>query len=210
MTWPTTGLLDNFNRGDEGPPPSASWDGPAFPGDGEWEVASLVCRPDNASSTWCDDWWTTSFGPDCEVYNTMSALCQSPYEYQVMARLADPGTASISGFYAEVVTTAGPTYTWKLWRLDSAASFTQIGATGSGSISAGDKIGFECIGENLKLYRYTGGAWDVQVSTSSASYNRAGYIGFSANSGSGANNIRVEDFSGGTVVTGGGTNFWLW
>ena len=38
MAFPTTSILDNFNRDDEGPPPSADWDNIVCPG-----TVILIC-----------------------------------------------------------------------------------------------------------------------------------------------------------------------
>ena len=43
MAFPTTGLLDDFNRADEGPPPSASWSISYGGPHGELKVSSNQC-----------------------------------------------------------------------------------------------------------------------------------------------------------------------
>jgi hypothetical protein len=75
MTFPTTPILDDFNRANEGPPPSANWSAYHASwgfGDG-LEVVSNQCKGN--SYNLCGDWWSVeTFGSDCEVYVTIATF----------------------------------------------------------------------------------------------------------------------------------------
>lgn len=185
MAFPTTSVLDNFNRADAGPPPSASWttDYYAFglPG---LKVSSNTCVPDAAFAA---SWWSaSSFSANQEGFVTVSTFVN---EAEVAARIQVPGTAGIDCYSIYVNTTA-----WRLYRTDNQVS--TIIANGSVTFANGERLGIECNGTTITGYRYTGGAWGSLGSTTDATYNTTGFIGIYFGSASSV----ADDFGGGAVV----------
>lgn len=193
MSFPTvTDLLDNFNRANEGPPPSANWSTTDSPG---LSVVGNQAAP-GASGGNATAWDATTFGPDSEAYATV-AVSQAVDEYMGLeARLADiitPGTRDGYGVY--VVRRSG-TDQWECYRLDNQI-FTLLGATVTGpDVDPGDKIGIEIIGTTIKGYHFDGATWTEVLSRTDSTYTAAGFIGLHAD----GTVARWDDFHGGTVV----------
>lgn len=206
MAFPTTGILDNFNRADEGPPPSSSWDYPI-----DSSVANGIQVTTNTAGrvgfSFGASYWKTSFGPDSEVYGTLTTLPGTGIDCFFNVRIASPGTGGSGGTGADGYSCSFINQSGSdeliYWRVDN-ATYTQLGSTQTpGNLSVGDKLGLEMIGSVLQAYRDTGGGWATYgTSESSGTYTAGGYIsvGFGDNTG------RIDDVGGGTVVAGGGTN----
>ena len=61
MAFPTTGILDNFNRANENPLGNGTWSGPLFTTDNRDQ---LISNAVTLTSGNCSDYWITTFGPD--------------------------------------------------------------------------------------------------------------------------------------------------
>lgn len=184
MAFPTTTLLDDFNRANASPP-SASWSGPIF-GANHLAVSSNTCVGNGGASG--SDYWNTTVGPDTEVWAKFATL--GGYLY---VRMKDPGSGTSDGYVVTPSTVSG---NCTVCRIDNGA-LTQLGS-GLGSAAAnGDVIGLEIISDTLQAYK-NGSAWSTTRSDST--YSVAGYIGIYASSAS----TVIDDFGGGTVDGGGG------
>src|SRR5436189_297727 len=64
QNFPTTNILDDFNRSNQGPPPSSNWVSDGSP-DG-WKVLSNQATP-SVDGYAHDVWERDTFGPDSEV-----------------------------------------------------------------------------------------------------------------------------------------------
>ena len=198
MAFPTTSVLDNFTRANEGPPPSASWLASSiFTGTSALQVTSNTLQ--SASSA--GGGWGTTAGPDSEVYVTISTLMANLSNCNLWLRGADVGTVNEDGYKFTVQRQDGfPGFGATIVRVDN-DSGTQLGATindTGGAMSAAEKLGCEAIGSNLTMY-YNRGSWVSLGSRTDATYAGAGYM-LIASTDSAA---RYDDFGGGTVVTGG-------
>src|SRR5688572_22948208 len=100
-SFPCTSLLDDFNRTNEGPPPSANWTTGVDGSTGGFAVSSntAVAQDGSFSSAY---WNATTFGPDTEVYvtmvNTFGASCCG---YRLYLRLASAGTSGVDGYIVQ-------------------------------------------------------------------------------------------------------------
>lgn len=202
MAFPTTGILDSFTRADEGPPPSASWDYPinsSFSSGSGMSVLSNVIGSSDA--TFCGSYWKTSYGPNSEVFVTLSTLPSSGVDVFVDVRIVSPGSGGSGGTSGDSYSTSWVNQAGSdqliYYRVDNAV-YTQLGSTETpGNMTAGDKFGVEMIGSTIQAYRYTGGTWAAfGTSRSDSTYSAAGSIGC----GVGDNTGRLDDFGGGTVV----------
>lgn len=191
--FPTTGVLDPFNRGDSSTL-GASWTAPVYVGDGDLEVSSNQARA-AAAYEYCDDYWNVSSpGPDSEAYVTLATLPGTDNIIYLFARLQSPGTSGLDGYEVDYAQRSGTDQVY-VYRIDD-ATFTQLGATVNQEFSAGDGLGMEVIGSTIRALRRSGGTWAELASRTDSTYASAGRIGFGIRNTTG----RVDDFGGGTVV----------
>lgn len=192
MAFPTTGILDNFNRADEAPvSDGGKWSFPAFSGDRQM---NLVSNALTTTSSWCSEWRNNAnYGPDVEVFLDVPNKPAGGNAVELLARLVNgPGTAALDGYLLDVVANTGA---WTLWRIDN--NTQSLMASGTQAWNSGDGIGLEIIGTMIKGKRRSAGVWSDVVTTSESSYTAAGRIGLAANG------MTVDNFGGGTVVVGG-------
>lgn len=134
--------------------------------------------------------WTGSFDDDQEAFITItadvSAFDVGPH---VKARW---DTATNLGYRVEVNMNATP----HVCSLRTGAGVgSAVGATVEQTFAVGDKIGIECIGTTISMYRWDGASWS-QVLTRTDSTYTSGKIGFYTDKHA----RRYDDFGGGSVV----------
>lgn len=197
MAFPTTSVLDTFDRANEGPPPSASWGSQGV-------IAALSGLA--VSSNACVDPTTqggvygTSYGPDSEVFVTSSIIFNDGDIIYVWLRATNPGnnTNAYTARFERKDTNPGCDIIFFRW---DGGGPTQIGSTvvdTGGVLASGVKFGGEMIGTTLSAYINRSGTWALAASNSGdATYATAGQIGLRMGAGSGA----MDDFGGGTVVS---------
>lgn len=179
MTFPIASVLDNANRANEGPPPSANWTTVI----GGHTVATNRLAATGAVNT---SYWNVSQVLDGEVFVTL------------VTRPADTKTASVLARY-----TLSQSYLLGITRNDAGNDtlgfYYYDGVTtnllGSWVIALqdGDTFGLRFLGSNFYVF-YNG----IQVgSVSDSSIAVAGYIGISTNSTA----TIMDDFGGGSIPT---------
>ena len=194
--FPTTGLLDNFNRTAENPLANGNWSGPTFGGGAQ-------CKSDGTAATaaaaFGNSYWSAAtFGADTEVFQTLSALDAAPQEGNAW-RLTSPGVLNSERGY-ELFAVSGTGF--EVYRIDVNQVETKLGATISQTYSAGDKFGAEMIGSTITVeYKAGAGAWGSIGTRTDANLTTAGNIGCSVKN---VGTDTLDDFSGGTVVVVGG------
>jgi hypothetical protein len=192
--FPTTGILDNFNRADENPLANGTWTCPSQTGAGG---LSLTSNQANSTFGSADCYWSPStFGPNSEAFVTItvpSGVCVALH-----LRLNNPNSSSLNGYWYEWCGVAGAgNDTFTIYRIDN-GSFTSI-AAGTQEVSSGDSIGAEAIGSSLKMYyKAAAGSWVQVVSVTDNTYSGSGRIGLHLED----TTERADDFGGGTVALG--------
>jgi hypothetical protein len=181
---PVTSVLDNFDRTNVGPPLSASWTNIAV----GHRVYSNVCRP--GGDELCSSRWNVAtYGAACEVFVTCSTLPASNDFFEIGLRMANDDSDGYKLYYEPGEL--------DIFRYDDTV-YTQLGASVSLTISAGDKLWFSASGSSLNAYRYTSGAWGSSLAArTDATYSSAGYLGLDTL----GYTVRLDDFGGGTLVT---------
>lgn len=195
-SFPTTVVLDDFNRADVGPPPSASWSTTgAFSAVGT-QHSVISNRLGKTVTGFHSVYWLTSFAANQEVRVIVPVLPAGNEQVVfLLARLQTPGTAGVDGYGLNVSKAAGAD-TWDFYRIDNGAqtvlsSFTQ-------EIAAGDGIGLKLVGTQLQAWFKSGaGAWTMVGTQTDATYNTTGYIGLETHD----DIARFDDFGGGDSVT---------
>ena len=91
MPFPTTSVLDNFNRADGGI--GSNWTSPS----NSWEVVSNKARQNSGEWVY---WNATNFGNDQEVFVTLDTLQTSNDETDILLKIhTDPNTYCIEVIY---------------------------------------------------------------------------------------------------------------
>jgi hypothetical protein len=199
MAFPTTGVIDSFNRANEDPlSDGGKWSiGPDdFGGTNNFRVASNVAAQGTAagSNGYRND---QDYGPDCEVYCTIDLVPSTAIV--LYARCVNIGAGTTDG-YACYFNFSG-TDDALICRVDN-DGLVGLGSaiTAPASYANGDKLGLECIGSTIAAYVFQSGSWTQLGTRSDGAYTAAGKIGVKI-SDAGANG-RMDDFGGGTVVGG--------
>lgn len=192
-SFPTTSVLDNFNRANEGPPMTGWTDSWRPSADGH-QVSSNVAIGSTVNDN--TSYWNTTIGPDLEVYGTIASGTTT---YRgLSARLVSEGTSGVDGY--ELIVFGGNSI--QLARWDDNVQ-TNVGATITQTISAGDSFGMKVVGSAFTIYYClagtgcgVGGAGWTQLSTprTDSTYSAAGKLGIRTES-----TATWDDFGGGTL-----------
>jgi len=203
VAFPTTGILDNFNRGNEGPPPSANWFTPTGPvGMGGLKVDSNQCIISYlndigyGSALWTD----STFGPNCEAYITGVTVPDDDTNYiKLYLRMTTTDHSTMDGYAVSFIYDSGQSVC-RIFRIDNGAS-TQLGDDINITLSDGDKLGADISGidpSTITAYQDTGGGWASIGSSEDSNHDGAGYIGLAAND---LLTTVMDDFGGGDFAS---------
>jgi hypothetical protein len=197
--FPTTGVLDNFDRADEDPLYySGKW---ATGSDDDLKVVSNYCESGHSAGS-SNSWTNSKFGPDSEAYVTVISKPDLTGDYiEVGIRLNGDAIngGSTEGYTARFIENTAGTDTVQIYRIDGVGGFTQLGATTNQEISTGKVIGISAIGNTITAY-YDGSA---VLSVSDSTYTRANYAGLRIYYTTGHSGIiKVNDFGGGSIISG--------
>jgi len=197
VPFPTTSLLDNFNRANGAL--GSNWTAGTITGEtGAPTIVSNTAQGGTSGSSLSANWNVTSFGPDSEVYATVTSKITSGLSsgMQLRARY-NAGSKNTYTVYAEADT---GTDTWTLFKVSNSA-YSQLGATFSQEFAVGDAIGLSVVGTTLTAYyKASGGSWTALTTRTDSTFSAAGLIGMELEPGSGTFGS-WDDFGGGTVVT---------
>lgn len=193
MAFPTTGILDNFNRANENPidPP---WTNGIYVFDNPLAIdTNALVRPGAAYGS---AFLTGPYGPDVEAWAVVDTPSTDGMELAV--KIANTG-GTVTDFY--MVHIAGHTGTWQFWKSSGGVQSTISSPfAGVGSMSAGDSFGFEVIGDDLTAYfKPAAGAWSAPLFTG----NDSEFSGLSGGLGLLFQNAtwRIDTVGGGDPVT---------
>lgn len=192
MAFPTTSVLDDFNRADESPLDNSTWAGPIINGGAELKLVSNQVESVTVESRG-SSYWTTSFDADQEVYVDVVAVDQVMSLY---ARTVDPGATTRDGYQVVITSLTGPDNI-VINRIDD-ESDTQLGASLSSNLSANDAIGLECQVSTISCYTRISGVWGLVGSRTDSTYTSGGVIGIDSSSFS--SGARIDNFGGGNLV----------
>jgi len=195
MAFPTTDLLDEFNRANENPLGNGDWTCPLFSGADTISIVSQVVAP-NGTGIASGYWDNTTFGPDAEAYATIST--KATIGEFVFVRMTSPGGGATDGYICEIVTDAGADF-FVVLRFDNDVP-TLLDSPIEQEVSAGDSFGIEAIDSTLTVYyKAAAGSWTALDTRDGSAYTSAGYIGLGFDT---EVNGRLDDFGGGDVVPG--------
>lgn len=211
MAFPTTSVLDDFNRANTGPPLSANWSTIGWAAAG-MQVASNLARGATVSVA-CGEYWNPgTFGADLEVYVTLNAKATAGdyASFTMDIRIQSPGSgANIDSYELEIVMREGGANVniARIWKGIN-GSYSQLGADIATTVNAGDSFGLEITGEDTTTIAYyrkpAAGAWGLVDSRddSSSPITAAGNISLGTYESTSLGTLTLNDFGGGTVTSG--------
>ena len=150
MPFPVTRVLDDFQRTDEGPPPSASW---VDSYGGGIEVKTNECGTDDAINGGGGS-WNTSFGVNQECFLTIVVPPGVDSIINLRIRTALATDRDSDHYEIDILPVAVANDVAQFWKRVSAV-WTQMGADVDlgGEITAGEQYGIRGIGSNLEGFR---------------------------------------------------------
>jgi len=191
MLFPTTPILDTFNRSNEGPPPSASWTDSIFISNSGLKVVSNTCVADSGiGSAW---WSAEQFDRNCECYFT---IINDVLPHNIYLRLQNPGVDdSQSGYIVQHDSSSEDPRHVFILRLDSGVA--TVISTIVAAVESDAGFGASAIEGLISAYRKPfGGEWELLGNVIDTTYSSGGYIGSSMSSGGGG----IENFGGGDAL----------
>lgn len=187
MSFPTTSVLDDFNRANESPLSQAG----AWSDDGS-NGLQLVSNAVSSSSSNKQSHRTTQPPANCEAFVTIATKPSDGQSVNVRARISSLGT-SPNGYFVHALASSG-TDVLTIQRFDAGANTTL--ATVNQEFASGDSIGIQIVGSRIGLwYKASAGSWTELTSTTDATYTAAGYIGI----GGFSTSWTLDSFGGGAA-----------
>lgn len=196
MAFPTTGVLDNFNRADSASL-GASW-AVFVSGDGRWGILSN--EADGIAGWYGDAWGTALSGPDQEAHAKIAnkGSTTAPSRVSLWVRVQETGTTTPDGYGVQFYNDAG-TDVWEITRLDNNVG-TTLGATFTQEVTNGDSFGLSVVGSTIRAYhKPAAGSWTELASRTDTTYTAGRTIAIEGNQ----TDWRLDDFGGGDVVLTG-------
>lgn len=199
MAFPTTSVLDPFNRADGAI--GSNW----LAGFGDSLPAINSNTAKGAASGWYGAVWApsgsvASFGPDCEAYYTVSvADASSAQPVGIVARGSGLTTGSYNGYMVRIHSV---TLVPEIIKFASGTP-TVLNAAAAITLAAGDKVGISCISNVITLWYAPAGVWPgaATLTATDSTYTGAGGVATSWNQ-TAANSNGMDDFGGGTIISG--------
>jgi PKD repeat protein len=190
-SFPSTPVLDNFNRADG--PVGGNWSG-ATSG---YAIAANKLDVTSGGDVY---WGATAYGSDQEVYVTLSTVDNGASEIDLLLKAQDP--SFYGGGVLEILYDPNQQVV-QVWTFTNAQGWVQHGANMPATFVNGDQFGARATAGGLvQVYKNTTllGSADI---TSWPFATSGGYIGLWMLN---ANNAVLDDFGGGNSGTGGASS----
>jgi len=191
-SFPTTGILDDFNRTNANPLDGDWTQGFQGTFDGDLQVLSNACAwasgglSDSGTAT-----WDTAFNANQEAYMTIVTRVDGS-QHTLICRANNAGASNVTG-YEIVARTNNSDVRVIQWDSDVSAAVLD---TFSQTISDGDTFGVSLSGTVGTVYYKVGaGAWGSIGTFDASAYNASGKIGISLF----LNGTVCDDFGGGNI-----------
>lgn len=204
--FPTTSVLDDFNRADSGSLGS-NWSVSYYlAGSTPHGIASNQCAVPSGTFHYPREYYNVStYGPDSEAFYTLVTVIADGEDACIVGlRQKEAGSGTHDDYHFDLgAMSAGTDTSLRLVRTDNGSGSggrTQLGASFSQAVTNGYKYGIEAIGSDITAYTDTGGGWASMATRSDSTYTAAGNLNLTAPYGGSGNFNVVDDFGGGTVV----------
>jgi hypothetical protein len=195
MAFPTTSILDDFNRADENPlSGGGNWAGPIFSANSQMQLVSQAVTGAVAATGDGSYWNASQFNNGAvgvEVFADVGTVNGTDRFF--LDWVENPNTGVENGYELQVNLSVD---LWRLRRLDASVA-TTLGANVTQAVTAGDGIGFSSVnGTHTVYYRAGAGSWTVLFSRSDNTYVGNGNIGL----GTIGTVNTMDNFGGGAVA----------
>jgi hypothetical protein len=194
MAFPTTGILDDFNRADSPLPTLSSWTANIYQGSNDFlEIFGNQCRCGQLA--FGNAFFDIGLNNDQEVYCTIAALGAVGDVLALYARIQNPGEPDASAWIGQVTIRAGADE-WQIFEMPNSTTFIQRGGTGLNDLAVGDGVGFSVIGTDIRLMQRSGGVWADRVTAVQSEQPMGSVIGLELQNTAWV----VDDFGGGSFA----------
>lgn len=193
MAFPTNAVLDNFNTTAlQNLTARAGWSTSVMPsGTGTFTTNATPTAATKAVAA--GNAWGTSW-TDMEAYCTLTAFTPASDEFLLCARITN---ATATPTYYAVDFAFGGATEFQIVKV-VAGTRTAIGALQAITFAAGDSVGIDVIGTQVRSYYKVGaGAWTLKDTVTDSSITGSGPIGFRHTLSA---TCTVDDFGGGALV----------
>jgi hypothetical protein len=194
-----TPVLDSFTRANASTLGSNWTADPLHQSYVSFGIVSNLCENNGHPS--CANWWSQNFFPASqEAYVTVTQPGSGTYS-ELLCRVQFPGTASARGYALR-------------WDSSHIYVYNPAGTDISGSltptVSAGDRVGLSCVGNQITAWHDTGSGWVNIWSGTDTTYAGSGYVGLVDSNDSGT--LELSNFGGGAtgMVITNNTNDSYW
>lgn len=196
MAFPNTPVLDNFNRSNQGPPPSSSWSGPYYGDPDGLIVAGNLCRGNNSSFFNSNYWNVFTVSDPCEIYVDISV---HPNNGQDLWLEFVSGTLATPNGYGIDYHFNGTDGKWQFTKFTNGAQATLNSLqTITGGFVNGDGWGFGLNNGVLSAYRRSSGTWSSLGTATDNTYKGPFNLGLEMN----GTTTTIDNFGGGSVPHG--------
>lgn len=190
MAFPTTGILDDFNRANE-TPITTNWTTPAMTGDGAINLASNQLS--GGAGFFNAYYDVATYGPDLEVFATTADIPGVGESMSVFCFMADAGTTP-DGYCVRLF--GGASHTGEIRILNNGSTSLLLSLGTLTTFIAGDKLGMARIGGIVEAWAYQSGAWSKLGGVLDTTYVGTATLALEMN----GSRPRWDDFGGGRVV----------
>lgn len=173
--FPSTPILDDFNRANEGPPLSGSWGASVgfldsgLPGH---VVASNQMRRPSGSDTEAESYWQEPFGANSECYIEITGLGVNSLALGV--RLHDLGFSTLNGYYALI----NHMDEVRIWKVASGTSTLLVNEVLFLPLGVGTKWGIRAAGSLIELWSDSGdgNGWQPLLGVTDTTFAQGGFV----------------------------------
>lgn len=192
MSFPTTSVIDNFNRADGGL--GAAWQADSA---GDSALAILTNQIVGVANLAAAAYTVAKYANNQEAFVDVPVVDATAGAF-VQLNLRADGLALNNVYFLRYHHDTGQ---WEFRKRVAGGASAQFGTPVTQAITAGDTIGFSVIGSTLTAYRKTGGVWTQIMQTVDSSVPGTGgdLIGMQISSGASAL-ARLDNFGGGVVA----------
>jgi hypothetical protein len=194
---PLTGLLDSFQRPDNGGPPGPGWTHMVVSSSSSTNDLYVVNQQVTGKAGSNADYWNPqTYGPNSEVWVTVAAKPNVDLDPVVLGlRFQNPGASNASGYQAYYIYRSSQPDQYKIVVRTNGTTSTTLASSSGPTLNPGDELLFRAIGTTLELWRFDAGAWSKILTASDSTYQGAGYLDLTARDSA----VRLTNFGGGTL-----------
>jgi hypothetical protein len=192
--FPTTPILDDFNRSDESPiSDGGKWSYPLLLGDGFFSLVSHQLISTNGSAIWTDQTWS-----NVECYFTIPNTLVPVAGFSILTNVVGLGASPYPNCIDIGYNFYGVGDSLNYWEINgfNGHSGRVIADFRNQQLIAGDTVGARVLNGSITIFRKTGGVWSIVGTVAGLGSFSAGWIGIDASQSGTA----FTDFGGGAPV----------